>query len=100
MTATLTPATPKKLRNGSWGAIVRGDVAQDVGEGAPLEIIAKSGKRWEAKIVRVVWRGDDAAICATESAGLGRLDIAGGGDHEDCLSFAGCVHGSQNCEYH
>jgi len=54
-------ATPVKLRDGSWGARVLG--RPRVGD--EITIIANSGKTWTATISKVVWQGDDAALCAT-----------------------------------
>lgn len=57
-------ATPTKLRNGNWGARVK---SAQVSAGDVVRITTRSGKTWEARIVKVVWSGDGVAICATES---------------------------------
>lgn len=62
-TTNSTTASPAKLKNGSWGARVKGDVK----EGDVITIRTKSGKTWEARVTRVVWSGDSVSICATES---------------------------------
>jgi hypothetical protein len=58
------PATPLKLRNGDWGAKAQ---SADVSAGDTLTITTRSGKSWQARVDRVVWTGDDVAICATSS---------------------------------
>lgn len=60
--ATAT-ATPTKLRSGDWGARVTGSVK--IGEVVTIE--TKSGKRWDARVVRVVWTDGKVSLCATES---------------------------------
>jgi hypothetical protein len=62
MTATLT-ASPTRLRDGTWGARVTGPAA----EGDEITITARSGKTWQAEVVRVLWTGDGVAICSTAS---------------------------------
>lgn len=54
-------ATPTKLRNGSWGARVQGNVR----EGDVVMVQTKGGKSWEARIERVLWTGDGVSVCAT-----------------------------------
>ena len=61
-----TTATPAKLRDGSWGARVRGTVAA----GDVVTITTSAGKTWQATVQRVIWRGAGVSICAT--AGLDR----------------------------
>lgn len=70
---TATPATPIKLKNGSWGARVQGSVEV----GAQLDVQTKSGKTWTATVERVVWSGSGVTIVATRSRsrwGSGRED--------------------------
>ena len=57
------PATPAKLRDGSWGA----RAPRNVQVGQTLTITTRAGKSWDATITRIVWVGDDVALCATES---------------------------------
>lgn len=62
MTQTIS-ASPAKLRDGGWGARVRGAVT----EGDTVTITTRAGKSWEARVTKVVWTGDGLSICATES---------------------------------
>lgn len=62
MTNTIT-ATPCKLRDGTWGA----KTSETIRKGDIVMITTRAGKSWDARITRVVWTGDDVAICATES---------------------------------
>lgn len=68
-TATLVAATPKKLRNGSWGALAN---TEHVQAGDTLEITTKAGKTWTATVSKVIWTGNGVAICATTDATTGR----------------------------
>jgi len=62
-TSTTIPATPAKLRDGSWGARIEG--AASIGD--TLQITTKAGKTWQAKVTRVVWQGEGVALVATVS---------------------------------
>jgi hypothetical protein len=62
-TTTAITASPAKLKNGSWGARVRGDVT----EGDTITITTRGGKSWDARVTKVVWSGEGVAVCATES---------------------------------
>jgi hypothetical protein len=62
-TTTTITASPAKLKNGSWGARVRGDVT----EGDTITITTRGGKSWDARVTKVVWSGEGVAVCATES---------------------------------
>jgi formamidopyrimidine-DNA glycosylase len=56
-------ATPTKLRDGSWGARVKGAVnAGDV-----VTIKTSTGKTWDAKVEAVLWSGDGVSLCKTSS---------------------------------
>lgn len=57
------PATPIKLRDGTWGARVKATVK--IGE--EIEVRTAAGKTWRARVTRVVWRGADVVLAATES---------------------------------
>jgi len=57
-------ATPKKLRSGAWGALIK---TSRVEIGDHLAITTKAGKSWQARVTTIVWTGDDVTICATES---------------------------------
>lgn len=59
----MVQAIPKKLRSGDWGAKVEGSVRQ----GDTVEIVTRAGKRWTARVAKVVWQGDGIAIVATSS---------------------------------
>mgnify|MGYP006899558405 FL=1 len=64
MTSTDTiTATPAKLRNGSWGARVQGQVRN----GDTVTITTRAGKSWTATVSQVVWTGEGVSIVATES---------------------------------
>ena len=66
-------ASPKKLRDGTWGALVDGEAT----EGDIITITTRSGKSWDARVRRVIWTGekrynvehadDQVSICETES---------------------------------
>lgn len=58
------PASPKKLRNGQWGAWADSEAVK---VGDTLYISTKSGKSWNARITKVIWRGKGGAICETLS---------------------------------
>ena len=60
---TLT-ATPTKLRSGNWGARLK---TSKVRAGDTVTITTRAGKTWQAKVTKVVWSGNGAAIVATES---------------------------------
>jgi hypothetical protein len=62
-TKTTTPATPAKLRDGSWGARVQGAAAV----GDVVTITTRAGKTWDARVTSVIWTGDGVALCATAS---------------------------------
>ncbi len=55
--ATL-PATPAKLRDGRWGAWVRGRAAA----GDELLITAKSGATWRAHVQEVLFRKKEGSL--------------------------------------
>lgn len=59
-------AKPKRLRSGSWGAVVEGQEAGQVAKGDVVTITARGGKSWDAVVEKVIWRGGDVAILATE----------------------------------
>ena len=61
--STPRPATPAKLRDGSWGARVRGPVQA----GDTVTITTSAGKTWQARVERVVWTGEGVTLCATSS---------------------------------
>ena len=63
MTTTIN-ATPAKLRNGTWGARVRGTVAV----GALLTIQTQAGKTWQATVSSIVWSGEGVTLVSTQSA--------------------------------
>lgn len=45
----------------------RARVSGSVKAGDVVTIVAKSGKRWDARVTRVVWTDGSVSICATES---------------------------------
>lgn len=91
MTTTTTTATPTKLRNGNWGARVRGKVR----EGDTVTITTKSGKSWEARVSKVVWTDGSVAICATESTDRPAQRPGRGGRGYGRGTWTGCSCGSR-----
>ena len=88
-------ATPVKLRDGSWGARVPGKAQ----ERQRITIRTKTGKSWEAQVVRVLWTGTDkgaagtVSLCATRS-------IDGGSHRKRSRSrWTGCSCGSREDEF-
>jgi hypothetical protein len=76
---TTTAATPKKLKDGSWGALAQ---SENVTAGDTLQVTAKSGKSWGSTVSKVLWAGDGKAICTTDS---GKPSPGGGyGNCADC----------------
>ena len=71
-------ATPAKLRDGTWGCRVAGTPSP----GDEVTIVARSGKSWMTRIERVVWQGDDVALCTTARASRS----LGGDSHGMCES--------------
>jgi len=65
MNATKISASPAKLRSGAWGARVKGIASA----GDVITITTRAGKSWDARVARVVWRGDGISLCATEKLG-------------------------------
>lgn len=62
-TETTKTASPAKLRDGSWGAKVHGSV--EIGD--KVEVVTSGGKRWNATVSRIVWRGEGVTIFATST---------------------------------
>lgn len=67
-------AKPKKLRDGTWGAVVE---STNVREGVVLTVQTRAGKTWQAEVTRVVWSGNGASICKTVRSGGGSRDSYG-----------------------
>ena len=57
-------ATPKKLKDGTWGARVLGAVEP----GDTITITTRAGKSWDAIVERVLWSDDQAMLVSTVSA--------------------------------
>ena len=57
-------ASPKKLYNGTWGAVVQN---VKVAVGQELTIYTRAGKFWKASVARIVHSGKDYTIVATQS---------------------------------
>jgi hypothetical protein len=92
MTKT-TMASPRKLRDGSWGIAVQGAVQV----GATVTVRTAGGKEWQATISRVVWTGDGMSICATSSSSGGarsRSPQRGGSGRNARGTWTGCPCGS------
>lgn len=54
-------ATPKKLRDGTWGVLVQGKPKS----GDVVTVVTKGGKTWQAHIALVIWSNDEISICST-----------------------------------
>ena len=92
-------ARPKKLRDGTWGAIVEGRNAGTVMDGQTVTIQTAGGKIWDARVSRVIWRGDKVAILETESlprGGWGNQHHVGSGWY-DSADRCPCSGGECNC---
>lgn len=61
MSANIIPATPAKLKDGTWGARVLA-VAKP---GQRIEVRTRSGKSWTALVATVLWSGEGASIVTT-----------------------------------
>ena len=61
-------ANPKKLRDGSWGAVTRNRVPR---VGDLIEIHTKAGKVWMARVEAVLWDNGQQAIVKTSSVRSG-----------------------------
>ena len=85
-TATEIPATPAKLRNGNWGARVKG---APVSAGDVVQITTKAGKGWSARVIAIVWSGNGVTLCATESL-----------DRKPLRRRATCSCSDPGCECH
>jgi hypothetical protein len=60
--------TPKKLRDGSWGAMVN-ESGSGI-EGFHVAIRTKSGKEWTAVVDRIVWTDGKKSIVTTRKPGV------------------------------
>lgn len=58
---SIKAATPAKLRDGSWGARVKGDAKK----GDEIQITTQGGKSWTAVVETVVWSGDGITLVKT-----------------------------------
>lgn len=58
-------ATPKKLRDGSWGALVK---SERVNTGDAITVTTRAGKSWDAVVQKVIWTGKGVSICATSKS--------------------------------
>jgi len=56
-------ATPKKLKDGTWGARVQGAVEP----GDTITITTRAGKSWDAIVDRVLWSDEQAMLVSTVS---------------------------------
>lgn len=87
-------ASPAKLRSGAWGARVAGEVQS----GDVVQITTRSGKTWDAQVVKVVWTGDGISLCETRSMDPprnwnGRYGCHTGGDCSSVCNPATCPCG-------
>ena len=97
------PATPARLRSGSWGARAKGDAR----EGDTLQITTRAGKRWTATVAKVVWRGRDrdgsiVTLCATGSRGSARRGRRTGcscGSREEYGEIIPSPHNCSHCQF-
>jgi len=85
-------ASPIKLRSGGWGARVG---STNVREGDTLLVTTRAGKSWLAVVTRIVWRGDDVAICETRS-----LDRPARRKSSGCTCGAECCLPRCQCDPH
>lgn len=91
MTIAITlPATPTKLRDGTWGARTKAQARV----GDLLEITTSSGKKWKARVERIIWTGNGVAICTTSSD---RARRSSGGCHTDGNCSSMCSPRSCPC---
>jgi len=81
----MSTATPTKLRDGTWGARVRGTAAA----GDTVTITTATGRSWDAQITRVVWSGEGVSICATSSLDRGASRRGMGPGHGRAAHVAG-----------
>ncbi len=66
MTTTNTmTATPKKLNDGNWGALVKDSTVRP---GDTIQITTRAGKTWAATVTSVFSTSKWGTVCATKSA--------------------------------
>ncbi len=83
---------PKQLRSGEWGTVVS---TENVNVGDSVTITTASGKSWEARIQKVIWRGNGVAICATSKSSGGSSGGSGGSKRG---TWTGCHCGSREID--
>lgn len=66
-TAAPIPASPARLRSGSWGARISAPHHTAVARGDLVTITTRDGKTWDARITEVVHVGADYALVGTAS---------------------------------
>ena len=91
--STEIPATPAKLRNGNWGARVKGT---PVSAGDVVQITTKAGKSWSARVIAIVWSGNGVTLCATESLDRPAQSRRSNG----CSCDASCCRPYCRCDSH
>ena len=50
-------ARPKRLRDGSWGAVIEEETKQKIAAGEQIMVATRSGKSWLTEITEVIWQG-------------------------------------------
>lgn len=88
-------ATYAKLRDGSWGVRVAGEVMA----GALVTVVKKSGETKQERIAKVLFSGDGVSICSIATGGNARPARLrrGCGCNADCCDSR-CLCGSDcNC---
>jgi len=61
-TTPTIPASPAKLKDGTWGARING---QTPVVGATITVTTAGGKKWDASVAAIVWSGAGASIVKT-----------------------------------
>ena len=50
-------ASPKKLRDGNWGAVVETETKERFAVDDEIMIVTRSGRSWISTIAEVIWTG-------------------------------------------
>lgn len=82
----ILPATPARLRNGSWGARVQGAVKA----GDLILVKTKAGKVWDAQVTKVIWAGEGVTLCATGPGSTPAHRAYGRGHGHACKTDGNC----------
>lgn len=82
-------ATPRKLRDGTWGVQTRG--IPSIGD--TVTVRTRAGKTWETTVADIVWSGDTEAICRTRKGSASRSTESRPRNNGRC-SEQGCSNSS------